>query len=63
MLSDPPLKAPEAIRARLEFFDVWSHFFQNVYLGPIRDLCRRNGILSGGDFGGEDETTGSAAHG
>src|SRR5215471_2145827 len=63
LLSNPPPQTPEAKRARIDFFDVWSRLFQQAYLFPIRDWCRRYGLLSGGHFGGEDETMGSARYG
>jgi hypothetical protein len=63
LLSNPPPQSPEAKRARIDFFDVWSRLFQEAYLLPIRNWCRRYGLLSGGHFGGEDETMGSARYG
>ncbi len=63
LLTDPPLATPEAQRARIDFFDVWSQLFQDAYLAPIREWCRRYGVLSGGHFGGDDETMGSALYG
>src|SRR5215467_2885272 len=63
LLSNPPPQTPEAKRARIDFFDVWSRLFQQAYLFPIRDWCRRYGLLSGGHFGGDDETMGSALYG
>ncbi|HWC00879.1 MAG TPA: glycosyl hydrolase, partial [Bryobacteraceae bacterium] len=63
LLSNPPLMTPEAIGARIDFFDVWSQLFQDAYLMPIRDWCRKYGVLSGGHFGGDDETMGSAIYG
>jgi hypothetical protein len=63
LLSNPVPQTPAAKRARIDFFDVWSRLFQEAYLFPIRDWCRRYGLLSGGHFGGEDETMGSARYG
>ncbi|MCL4854565.1 MAG: hypothetical protein KJZ78_24660, partial [Bryobacteraceae bacterium] len=63
LLTNPPLMTPEAISARTDFYDVWSQLFQEAFLLPIRDWCRKYGILSGGHFGGEDETMGSPMHG
>jgi hypothetical protein len=63
LLSNPPPQTPEAKRVRIDFFDVWSRLFQQAYLFPIRDWCRRYGLISGGHFGGEDETMGSARYG
>jgi hypothetical protein len=63
LLGNPLPQTPEAKRARIDFFDVWSRLFQQAYLFPIRDWCRRYGILSGGHFGGEDESMGSARYG
>ena len=63
LLANPPIMTPQAVQARIDFFDVWSQLFQDAYLKPIRDWSRRNGILSGGHFGGDDDTMGSALHG
>lgn len=63
LLTNPPLTTPEALRARIDFFDVWSQLFHEAYLAPIREWSRRYGMLSGGHFGGDDETMGSALHG
>jgi hypothetical protein len=63
LLSNPVPQTPEAKRARIDFYDVWSRLFQEAYLLPIRDWCRRYGLISGGHFGGEDETMGSARYG
>src|SRR5712691_10073533 len=63
LLSNPPPQTSEAKQARIDFFDVWSELFQQAYLVPIRDWCRKYGLLSGGHFGGEDETMGSARYG
>jgi hypothetical protein len=63
LLSNPPLQTAAARRARIDFFEVWSRLFQQAYLLPIRDWCRKYGLLSGGHFGGDDETMGSATYG
>ncbi|MDD2706642.1 MAG: glycosyl hydrolase [Verrucomicrobiae bacterium] len=42
-------------RWRIDFYDVCSRLFVERYLTPIRNWCRKNGLLSGGHFGGEDE--------
>jgi hypothetical protein len=63
LLSNPPPQTSQAKQARIDFFDVWSDLFQEAYLLPIRDWCRKYGLLSGGHFGGEDETMGSALYG
>ena len=63
LLANPPSKDPRAMQARIDFFDVWSELFQEAYLLPIREWCRKYGILSGGHFGGDDETMGSARYG
>jgi hypothetical protein len=42
-------------KLRVEFHDVCSRLFVERYLLPIRNWCHRNGLLSGGHFGGEDE--------
>lgn len=48
-------EAVETTCARVDFFDIWSQLFVERYLIPIRDWCRKNGLVSGGHFGGEDE--------
>lgn len=40
---------------RIDFHDACSRLFVERYLLPIRDWCRKNGLLSGGHFGGDDE--------
>ena len=60
---EPCTSDGQAKQARIDFFDVWSDLFQQAYLIPIRDWCRKYGLLSGGHFGGEDETMGSALYG
>ncbi|MDD3926095.1 MAG: glycosyl hydrolase [bacterium] len=48
-------EAPDRAQLRIDFHDVCSRLFVERYLLPIREWCRRNGLLSGGHFGGEDE--------
>ncbi len=50
-------------QARVDFYDVWSQLFDERFLAPIRRWCRRNHLLSGGHFGGEDEPGGNADYG
>ncbi len=52
-----------AVRARVDFSDVWSQLLVERYLKPIRAWCRRHGLLSSGHFGGEDRPENNAAHG
>jgi len=63
LLADPATLDLRQMGVRLDYFDVWSRRFVSSYLLPIRDWCRSQGILSGGHFGGEDETDGSLRHG
>lgn len=37
-----------------DYCDVMSQLFVERYLRPLRDWCRKNKLLSGGHFGGED---------
>ncbi len=44
LLANPPPQDPRAMQARIDFFDVWSELFQQAYLLPIREWCRKYGI-------------------
>jgi len=50
-------------QARVDFYDVWSQLLVERYLLPIRKWCRKNGLLSAGHFGGEDEPGNNSVHG
>ena len=63
LLSNPPLDTPEAQQARIDFFDVFTNLFREAYLLPIREWCRRYGMLSGGHFNGDNVTMSSARGG
>ena len=39
----------------LDYREVMADLFEERFLLPIREWCRKNGLLSGGHFGGEDE--------
>ncbi|MCI5778711.1 MAG: hypothetical protein MR051_02670 [Lentisphaeria bacterium] len=45
---------PEVMAARIDYHDVKSQLFVERFMLPIRDWCRRHGLLSGGHLGGED---------
>lgn len=56
LLEDASEDEPLARRKlRIDFYDVRSQLFVERYLLPIRDWCRKKGLLSGGHFGGDDE--------
>jgi hypothetical protein len=64
LLRKPSDREPKAVtQARVDFYDVWSQLFVERFLAPIRTWCRRNNLLSGGHFGGEDEPGGNADYG
>ena len=64
LLRPPADREPRALtQARVDFYDVWSQLFVARFLHPIRAWCRRNHLLSGGHFGGEDEPAGNADYG
>jgi hypothetical protein len=63
LMSNPALQTPEAQRARIDFYDVWSQLFHDAYLAPLRDWCRKYGMLFSGHLGGDDDTMGSANYG
>ena len=44
----------EATRCLLDLYDVWSRLFVERYVHPLLTWCRRNGVVFGGHFGGED---------
>ncbi|MBQ9336765.1 MAG: hypothetical protein IJS14_05655 [Lentisphaeria bacterium] len=57
LLTDPGMPAfpgTEKARALLDYRDVVSELFAERYLRPLREWCRRHGLLSGGHFCGED---------
>ncbi|MBQ7401877.1 MAG: hypothetical protein IJW05_00420 [Lentisphaeria bacterium] len=45
----------KVIEKRLDYYDVLSQLLVERFLIPVRDYCRKNGLISGGHFGGEDE--------
>lgn len=56
LLQGPKDGEPEnTTRTRIDFYDVWSQLFVERFLDPIRVWCRKNGLLSSGHFGGEDQ--------
>ncbi|MBE6689314.1 MAG: hypothetical protein E7588_08610 [Ruminococcaceae bacterium] len=56
--------APEdALRARQDYRDLLGERFFQSYFMPIRDWYRKNGLLSAGHLGGEDETKNCIKHG
>ncbi|MBR7131672.1 MAG: hypothetical protein IKC82_06800 [Lentisphaeria bacterium] len=42
------------VDVRVDFHDVRTQLFIERFMLPIRDWCRKNGMLSGGHFDGED---------
>ncbi len=58
-----PREARAVTQARVDLHDVRSQLIVERYLHPIRAWCRRNNLLSGGHFGGEDEPFGNADYG
>ncbi len=55
ILSNPGATPLETALHRLDYYDVYSQLFAERYLLPLRECCRRFGILSAGHFSGEDE--------
>ena len=53
----------EVIQARIDFNDVVSQLFVERFILPIRDWCRKHGLISGGHFSGEDNLKASAYNG
>ena len=53
----------EVAKARIDYYDVMSQLFVERFLNPIRDWCRKNGLKSGGHFGGEDQVEGNSLYG
>jgi hypothetical protein len=47
-------KNTETQKALVDYFDVLSKILTNNFLRPIKKWCRKNGLRSGGHFGGED---------
>lgn len=49
----------EDMKIRIDFFDCWPKCFADSYFLPIRDWCRRNGIMAGGHLDNEDKSAGA----
>ena len=54
---------PEALRHRVDYFDVRSQLFVERYWMPIREWSRANGLGSGGHLGGEHAPEGNLLYG
>ncbi|MBE6377606.1 MAG: hypothetical protein E7051_02175 [Lentisphaerae bacterium] len=48
---------------KIDFHDLISKLFVRRFLLPIRNWCRKHGMLNGGHFGGEDEHELAILHG
>ena len=46
---------PENMKYRIDFHDVRSRLFSERFMIPIRDWCRKNGLLSGGHMNGDED--------
>ena len=46
--------AERIVKVRIDYYDVLSELLRERYFLPIRDWCRRSGILFGGHLNGED---------
>ncbi len=55
LLSSVSPNIDKLAEVRIDYCDVLSQLFVERYLVPLRDWCRKNKLLSGGHFGGEDE--------
>lgn len=51
------------MQVRIDFADWWSNRYADAYFGQIQTWCRKNGLLSVGHVGGEDETLGPSYQG
>jgi len=54
---------PSGLRARIDFFDLWSERFAESYLGQIQRWCHEHGMLSSGHLGGDSSLAGAASNG
>lgn len=56
---------PEIAKLRIDYHEVRADLFVERFMLPVRDWCRRHGMLSGGHLNGEDvpEHTVSYGHG
>lgn len=60
----PAVNEPAPVRRhRLDYMDVRSQLFVERFLYVLRDWARKNKLLSGGHFGGEDEPFGNYYYG
>ncbi len=55
LIRDRPMPGSRVAEVMLDYREVMADLFEERFLLPIRDWCRRNGLLSGGHFGGEDQ--------
>lgn len=55
LIQESLLPCKEISKVALDYRDVMADLFVERYLIPIRDWCRKNGLRSGGHFGGEDQ--------
>ena len=51
------------VEKRLDYLEVLADLFEERYMLPIRDWCRRNGLKSGGHLSGEDDPENGAMRG
>ena len=51
------------VEKRLDCLEVLAELFEERYMLPIRDWCRRNGLKSGGHLSGEDDPENGAMRG
>ena len=56
-------EAPELTRARIDYYDTWSQLLVENYLLPLREWCRKHGLLSSGHMNGEDLPISNATNG
>ena len=57
----PP--SEQLTEVRIDFHEVCTQLYIENFLLPLRKWCRKNGLLSGGHLGGEDQPELSARHG
>ena len=55
LLREMPMPGTRTAEVLLDYREVMADLFEERFLLPIREWCRRNGLLSGGHLEGEDE--------
>ncbi len=62
-IMDEELDTEEGAQAKIHYHDLVAELLNKNYLEKLRAWCNENNMLSGGHFGGENETINNVKHG